>query len=52
LRRLAVEAWHQGFAVRPSSIDNFLAAGFTEGQLETLLSAVTAARRALKGPRA
>lgn len=49
LRRLAVEAWHQGFAVRPSSIDAFLAAGFTEGQLETLLSAVTAARRAIKG---
>jgi hypothetical protein len=51
LRRLAVEAWHQGFAVRPSSINDFLAAGFSEGQLETLLSAVTAARRALKGPR-
>ena len=49
LRRLAVEAWHQGFAVRPSSIDAFLAAGFTEGQVETLLSAVTAARRAIKG---
>jgi hypothetical protein len=49
LRRLAVQAWHEGFAVRPSAIDEFLSAGFTEGQLETLLSAVTAARRTIKG---
>lgn len=49
LRRLAVEAWHEGFAVRPSAIDEFLKAGFSEGQLETLLSAVTAARHAVVG---
>jgi hypothetical protein len=49
LRRLAVEAWHEGFAVRPSAIDQFLKAGFSEGQLETLLSAVSAARHAAMG---
>lgn len=49
LRRLAVEAWHEGFAVRPSAIRHFREAGFSEGQVETLLSAVTAARRTIKG---
>lgn len=49
LRRLAVEAWHEGFAVRPSAITDFQKAGFSEGQLETLLTAITAARRTIKG---
>lgn len=49
LRRLAVEGWHNGFAVRPSSMKEFRDAGFSEGQLELLLSAITAARHGIKG---
>lgn len=49
LRRLSVEAWHNGFAVRPSAINAFRTAGFSEGQLELLLSAITAARHTIKG---
>ncbi|KKW91486.1 MULTISPECIES: hypothetical protein [Sphingobium] len=46
LRRLAVDAWHRGYAVRPSFLKAFLRAGFSEGQLETLLAAISAGRRA------
>ncbi|MEC3908990.1 hypothetical protein U5A82_00410 [Sphingobium sp. CR2-8] len=49
LRRLAVEGWHHGFAVRPSSITAFRDAGFSEGQVELLLSAITSARHRIKG---
>ncbi|MEC3948080.1 hypothetical protein [Sphingobium sp. HWE2-09] len=49
LRHLAVEAWHNGFAVRPSTITAFREAGFSEAQLELLLSAITAARHGIKG---
>lgn len=45
LRRLAVEAWHRGYTVRPSFLKAFLKAGFNEGQLETLLAAISAGRR-------
>jgi hypothetical protein len=46
LRRLAVDAWHRGYAVRPSYLKAFLTAGFNENQLETLLAAISARRRA------
>ncbi|WP_375197059.1 hypothetical protein [Sphingobium sp.] len=46
LRRLAVDAWHRGYAVRPSYLKAFLKAGFNENQLETLLAAISARRRA------
>jgi hypothetical protein len=49
LRRLAVEGWHHGFAVRPSAISEFRDAGFSEGQVELLLSSITAARHSIKG---
>lgn len=49
LRRLAVEGWHHGFAVRSSTITDFRNAGFSEGQLELLLSTITAARHSTKG---
>ncbi|WP_298400225.1 hypothetical protein [Sphingobium sp.] len=49
LRRLAVEAWYDGFAVRPSAIRDFKKAGFSDGQLETLLTAVNAERHHFKG---
>lgn len=45
LRRLAVDAWHHGYAVRPSRLKAFLKAGFSEGQLETLLAVISADRR-------
>jgi hypothetical protein len=45
LRRLAVDAWHHGYAVRPSRLKAFLKAGFNEGQLETLLAVISADRR-------
>lgn len=44
LRRLSVESWHNGFAVRASAIKAFRDAGFSEGQLELLLSAISLAR--------
>jgi len=46
LRRLAVDAWHRGYTVRPSFLKAFLKAGFSEGQLETLLANISAQRRA------
>jgi hypothetical protein len=46
LRRLAVDAWHRGYNVRPSILAAFRAAGFTDGQFETLLAAVHIGRRA------
>lgn len=45
LRRLAVEAWHRGYTVRPSFLKAFLKAGFNEDQLETLLANISAGRR-------
>ncbi|UZW57718.1 hypothetical protein NUH86_19320 [Sphingobium sp. JS3065] len=45
LRRLAVDAWHRGYTVRPSFLKAFLKAGFNEGQLETLLASISAQRR-------
>ncbi|AMK25279.1 hypothetical protein VVT58_19785 (plasmid) [Sphingobium sp. SJ10-10] len=45
LRRLAVDAWHRGYTVRPSFLKAFLQAGFNEGQLETLLASISAQRR-------
>lgn len=44
LRRMAVLAWHQGFAVPVSEIKAFLAAGFTADQYETVLASIGTAR--------
>jgi hypothetical protein len=46
LRRLAVEAWHRGYAVRLSAIAAFREAGFSMAQLELLLAAIGAGRDA------
>jgi len=46
LRRLAVMAWHHGHQVPPSELAAFHAAGFSTGQAETLLDAVTTERAA------
>lgn len=46
LRRLSVEAWHHGYAVRRSAIAAFLAAGFSPDQLELLLGTISKGRSA------
>lgn len=46
LRRLAVEAWHRGYAVSLSALAAFKAAGFTTAQLELLLATISAGRNA------
>jgi hypothetical protein len=46
LRRLAVEAWHRGYAVSLSALDAFRQAGFTMAQLELLLATISAGRSA------
>jgi hypothetical protein len=44
LRRLAVFAWHQGYAVPVSAIKAFKSAGFSADQLELLLASVSRGR--------
>ena len=44
LRRMAVHAWRRGFALPMTEIHNFLAAGFVEAQIETLVVSVTGMR--------
>ncbi len=51
LRRLAVHAWHRGYAVPLSALDEFRAAGFTATQLEMLLATISVARHATRGGR-
>ncbi len=46
LRRLAVEAWHRGYAVTPSALAAARLAGFTTDQLELLLATISAGRSA------
>lgn len=44
LRRLAVLAWHHGYAVPVSAIKAFQDAGFTADQLELLLASIAQGR--------
>ena len=44
VRRVAVHAWHRGYALPVSELDAFIEAGFTMDQAETLLASVTGAR--------
>jgi hypothetical protein len=41
LRRLAVHAWRRGYALPQAEVDQFLDAGFTLSQAETLVASVT-----------
>lgn len=43
LRRLAVLAWHDQVAVPAQEVADFLAAGFTNGQYQTMLASIRAA---------
>ncbi|MEI9928117.1 MAG: hypothetical protein WDN44_10995 [Sphingomonas sp.] len=47
LRRVSVHAWHRGYAVPPSEIRGFHAAGYTAEQYETLLASISRGRAAL-----
>ena len=47
LRRVAVHAWHRGYAVPRAEIRAFHEAGFTPEQYETLLASVSRGRAAL-----
>jgi hypothetical protein len=47
LRRVAVLAWHRGYAVPPHEIRAFHQAGFTPDQYETLLASISQGRAAL-----
>ncbi|KQU55797.1 hypothetical protein ASG67_06695 [Sphingomonas sp. Leaf339] len=44
LRRLAVHAWHRGFALPVTEVEQFVAAGFAAAQVETLVMSVTGLR--------
>ena len=44
LRRLAVHAWHHGFALPMREIEAFVAAGFQSAQVETLVASITGVR--------
>lgn len=44
LRRLAVLAWHNGYAVPKSAIKAFLAEGFSMDQLEVMLASIAGGR--------
>ena len=44
LRRLAVLAWRRGFALPVAELNRFMAQGFSEAQIETLVTSVTGLR--------
>lgn len=46
LRRVAVQARHRGYALPMSEIHNFHSVGFSEAQMETLVTSVTGMRLA------
>ena len=52
LRRLAVQAWHRGFAVPVSEIVRFKEAGFSIDQVKVLLTSIGASRAAPRRARA
>ena len=47
LRRLAVEAWHRGYAIDSHDIHAFMAAGFSLAQYELVLASISRGRNAL-----
>jgi hypothetical protein len=49
LRRLAVHAWRRGFALPMAEINHFIAAGFVEAQIETLVTSITGLRTGTNG---
>jgi hypothetical protein len=49
LRRLAVMAWHRGYAVPVSAMKAFKEAGFSPDQLELLLASIAQGRTSPRG---
>jgi hypothetical protein len=49
LRRLAVLAWHHGYAVPVSAMKAFKDAGFSPDQLELLLASIAQGRTSTRG---
>ena len=49
LRRLAVMAWHRGYAVPVSAMKAFKDAGFSADQLELLLASIAQGRNSPRG---
>jgi hypothetical protein len=49
LRRLAVMAWHRGYAVPVSAMKAFKEAGFSPDQLELLLASIAQGRMSPRG---
>lgn len=49
LRRLAVQAWHHGYAVPNSAIHAFKGVGFNLDQLELMLASIAAGRSSRTG---
>lgn len=52
LRRLAVNAWHLGYALPASEMAAFLSAGFSNAQLDLALASIAKSRDARRGERA
>ena len=52
LRRMAVLAWHRGYAVAKSEVQAFLAAGFTGDQYETVMASISVAKMGATSRRA
>lgn len=52
LRRLAVNAWHHGYALPASEMAAFLSAGFSNAQLDLALASIAKSRDARRGERA
>ena len=47
LRRIAVIAWHRGYAIASNEIHAFMAAGFSLAQYELVLASISRGRNAL-----
>lgn len=41
LRRIAVHAWRRGFAIPAAEVEAFVAAGYSPGQVQTLVTSIT-----------
>ena len=52
LRRLAVNAWHYGYALPVSEMAAFLSAGFSNAQLDLALASIAKGRDGRRGDRA
>ncbi len=52
LRRIAVLAWHNGYALPVSELRTFLGAGFSSDQYEMLQTSIARGRDSTRSPRA